>query len=814
MPPDTSAADERPKETLSSAYPADHAAARKFLEFIFSDSAGGFIEFRYFTAGRRPKVTGKSSYYHLPLNYDEALGEVLTRNGQQMITVGLAPRCRVPPKGGVAKSQDVLQVNCLWANLDNRRARGGALEVIKRIHEFPLRPSVTVNSGYGYHLYFVFREPFGGSLLLEWGELMRGLGDALHSPDKIDISQVMRLPGTLNVKEEHLVPCEVVEEYSAWARYGITEVKSAIEEAAARAQPSTAPARRARVDHDDDLNFADDDLPPGYYREDDGSIWFSPPAEEGVRKTTKPVKVSNSPVYISRIQENIDTDQVSLTLSFDYLGRKRSATILRSQMSDSRQLNAALSGGGAPVTSINARHVMAYLAAYEHTFSSTIPIKKVTSRFGRGRSGGQFFLPGLSSEVDFAPAGPGDASLFRAYSSRRGELRVWSALMRELWREQLMIPQVAVLAALIPPLQRKLQIPNFILDIYGGTSTGKSTALKIAASVYGNPHDPDSLVMQWTNTTAAVEQVAAMCSELPIFLDDAQHCPAELKRSLIYMIANGRGKGRGGSRGGISETATWHTVALSTSEEPLYEASPHEGARGRILSVGGHVPPFLPGMPGMVLNMERGAALYHGKAGETYIRHLNDWPEVEWVMWQKRYGAIRTELVRDCSSDLVGRVSGYISAIQLAAEIACPALELEFKPDVVSAWLMLHLEEQQSEQNQVLAALRALADYYVSNINHFAGDGHYLTERRLAIYGASKRQQYVGFLRSTVESVFKSRKWNPTALLNKLAEAGALCATEKDRHTKKVSLGGVTHRMVCVKWSAILPGDANEESSQ
>ena len=251
--------------------------------------------------------------------------------------------------------------------------------------------------------------------------------------------------------------------------------------------------------------------------------------------------------------------------------------------------------------------------------------------------------------------------------------------------------------------------------------------------------------MQWTNTTAAVEQVAAMCSELPIFLDDAQHCPAELKRSLIYMIANGRGKGRGGSRGGISETATWHTVALSTSEEPLYEASPHEGARGRILSVGGHVPPFLPGMPGMVLNMERGAALNHGKAGETYIRHLNEWIEAEWAMWQKRYGAIRTELARNCSSDLVGRVSGYISAIQLAAEIAGPVLGLEFKPHVVSAWLMLHLEEQQNEQNQVLAALRTLADFYVANVNHFAGDGNYEDGKRLPLYGLSKNQSVYRF---------------------------------------------------------------------
>lgn len=784
--------------------PPDKTAAGKFLNFIFDGAVGGFAEFRYFTSGRRPKVIGKPSYYPLPFDQEASLAEVLSRNGQQMITVGLAPRCHIPMRGGIGKGQDVLQVNCLWANLDNKRAVGGAIEVIRRIDEFPLRPSVTVNSGFGYHVYFVFQEPMRGSLLLEWSEMMQGLKEALHGDEKTGISQVMRLPGTLNLKESYPVPCEFSEEYSSWTRYSVDEVKEAIVTTIARHQVM-APIKPIRMEHEDGIRFIESDLPSGYVRQNDGSIWFSPSATEEGSKPPKPVQVSTSALRISRIQENIDTGQISLTVSFEYLGKTRSTTILRSQMSNSRQLIASLSGEGAPVTSINGRLITAYLAAYEYAFASSITLKKVTGRLGRGRADGLFFLPGVSLDVDFAPTGPGDASLFRAYSSRRGALRVWSALMREVSRELLMIPQVAVLAALVPPLQRKLQIPNFILDIYGNTSTGKSTALKLAASIYGKPHDPDSLVMQWMNTSAAVEQVAAMCSELPIFLDDAQHCPAELKRSVIYMIANGRGKGRGGSRGGISETATWHTVALSTSEEPLHEASPHEGARGRILSVGGSVAPFRPGMAGFVQNIERGVASCHGQAGEAYIRHLNGWTETEWSKWQRRYGAIRTELQRSSSSDLVGRVSGYIAAIQLAAEVACPFLGLEFRPDVVSAWLMLHLEEQQSNQNQVLLALRTLADYYVANINHFAGDGQYDPDKQIALFGTAKNLHYVGFLRSTIEGIFKSRKWNVTAVLNKLAESGMLCVTEKDRHTRKVSINGVIHRIICVKWSAMLP---------
>lgn len=319
---------------------------------------------------------------------------------------------------------------------------------------------------------------------------------------------------------------------------------------------------------------------------------------------------------------------------------------------------AALSGAGAPVTSVNARLVTAYLAAYEHAFASSILRKKVTSRFGRSRGGRQFFLPGLSSAIEFSPSGPGDAALYSAYSSRRGSLGGWLEVMRTLANDRLMIPQVAVLASLVPPLQKKLQIPNFILDIYGSSSTGKSTSLKLAASVYGRPHDPDSLIQQWSNTQVAVEQLAWLCSELPIYLDDAQHCLTELKRSLVYMIANGRGKGRSSGGVGMRETATWHTVALSSSEAPLHESSPHEGARGRILPAGGTIPPIPAGVGSLVRSLERAVIQNHGHAGEVYIRHLNGWTEADWSRWQKRYIEVRSELLKSSSSNLVGRVSG------------------------------------------------------------------------------------------------------------------------------------------------------------
>lgn len=44
-------------------------------------------------------------------------------------------------------------------------------------------------------------------------------------------------------------------------------------------------------------------------------------------------------------------------------------------------------------------------------------------------------------------------------------------------------------------------------------------------------------------------------------------------------------------------------------------------------------------------------------------------------------------------------------------------------------------------------------------------------------------------------------------MLARMSEAGVLHATEKDRYTKKVNIEGVPHRLVCIKWPALLIDD-------
>lgn len=567
---------------------------------------------------------------------------------------------------------------------------------------------------------------------------------------------------------------------------------------------------------DDSLpeDLDDTSLPPFYEFQADGSIWYRRPATEWDKTVPKPEHVCGSLMRIVEIHENIDTGQLSAVIEYRYGDAVKTTTILRSQMVDARNLVAALGGAGAPVTSNNARKVVSYLSSYESHFIDGIPKKKVTSRFGRGRSDGPFFLPGMSSEIEFAPTGAGDMALFRAFSSRRGTLQDWRDTINLVGSDTMMIPQAAVCAAFVPPLQSKLQIPNFILDINGTTGCGKSITAKLAASVWGRPKEPDSIIMQWEVTKVAAEQVAGMCSELPVFLDDAQHVSDDLKKTVIYMIANGKGKARGSKAGGIRDTPYWHTVCISTSEHPLHESSPHEGARARLLPVGGvEVRPFPRGMKSFVDGLERSILENHGHAGEMFIRHISGWTENQWLIWRQRYSAIRRSLSERARSDIVGRVSDYIASIQLAGEIARQLFGLNFDPEAISAWLMSHLEDQQKEQNHVALALQALGDFYVSQKRFFYGSEPYATfEGQNQLLGAVKRGEYVGFLNNTIQEVFAKRKWNATAILNKFAAEKVLHSPDAGRHTKKVGVAGDKPRMVCINWKALFPDNVEGEA--
>lgn len=102
--------------------------------------------------------------------------------------------------------------------------------------------------------------------------------------------------------------------------------------------------------------------------------------------------------------------------------------------------------------------------------------------------------------------------------------------------------------------------------VYGSSRCGKSTTLKVGASVYGGP----DFIKQWRATDNALESIASAYSDCMLPLDEISQCDPRIIGDVVYMLGNGRGKHRSNDTGMIGKpAAAWRLLFMSNGEAPL-----------------------------------------------------------------------------------------------------------------------------------------------------------------------------------------------------------------------------------------------------
>lgn len=99
----------------------------------------------------------------------------------------------------------------------------------------------------------------------------------------------------------------------------------------------------------------------------------------------------------------------------------------------------------------------------------------------------------------------------------------------------------------------------------GGSSTGKSTALEAAASVWGPPTKSGAM-RTWRATANGLEGVAAETSDALLPLDELSEANGRDVDAALYMLPNESGKMRAARNGEARARKTWRLMILSTGE--------------------------------------------------------------------------------------------------------------------------------------------------------------------------------------------------------------------------------------------------------
>jgi putative DNA primase/helicase len=170
----------------------------------------------------------------------------------------------------------------------------------------------------------------------------------------------------------------------------------------------------------------------------------------------------------------------------------------------------------------------------------------------------------------------------------------------------------------------------------GPSSTGKSTALAVAGSVWGGG-EVTGYVRSWRATANGLEAVAGAHCDTLLCLDEIGQLPAREAGEVAYMLANGMGKSRAARDGGQRKSLRWRLLFLSSGEIGLAEKLAEDGW-GRRISAGQQV--RIVDVPadtgrhglfealhgydgaGLARHLKQASARQHGHAGPAFVEAI------------------------------------------------------------------------------------------------------------------------------------------------------------------------------------------------
>jgi hypothetical protein len=367
-------------------------------------------------------------------------------------------------------------------------------------------------------------------------------------------------------------------------------------------------------------------------------------------------------------------------------------TVERRLISDVRSI-IALANGGLSVNSNNAKDVVGYLAHVLDYHQLAIPVTSVVSKCGWKRINGEdVFMLGQQSlsisrqQVSLSPSADPDGFL-----DAMGPITTepsWSKLKKQwvdLARRLGGMPVAAfgVGAAFLPPLLADLKLAqNPILDFGGLSSCGKTSLITMAASVWGLPPEIlGGLIRPWASTPVFIERTAALCNDLPIFLDESHLGKAEVVAGITYQYGNGTGKGRGNRDGGVQKTAKYRGVLFSAGEARLTDASNFDGVQGRVCGFWGN--PFGVEDTDMITDINKTSTTCYGIVGPLVLRHyMGDRPGNSKRV-QNWFTKALARLRPKTQDGIGARLAAICAAVEAAMHLANDVLKLEWNVSTI-----------------------------------------------------------------------------------------------------------------------------------
>lgn len=420
------------------------------------------------------------------------------------------------------------------------------------------------------------------------------------------------------------------------------------------------------------------------------------PEFDPVLMRTKDILVCTHPILPIERLINIDTNIEKVKLAF-YKDKKWQTVIAERNTLASKNKILQLANTGIEVNENNAKELITYIAELIAINPETIPCNQAVTHLGWVEE--DKFIPYIDNfRFD------GDRSfegVFKDINSK-GDYELWKEKMHTLRNESETLHFI-IAASFASALIEKIHINPFIVHLWGKSGTGKTVALMIAMSVWGNPKI-GHLVKNLNSTNVGLERLSAFLNNIPFAGDELQAIKNKYSdfNELIYSLTQGEGKSRGTVDGGIAEQLKWNCVYITTGEEPITLESSKEGVKNRVIEIEENEPIISNGKEMVNFLFDN-----YGYAGKEFIETL---PSSEYL--NSRHTEIFNKLNEEVGS--TGKQTNAIALVMLADELISRNIFYD-KPITVEQakkYFSKDIDEAERIYNLII-------DYFYQNIKKF-----------------------------------------------------------------------------------------------
>ena len=475
---------------------------------------------------------------------------------------------------------------------------------------------------------------------------------------------------------------------------------------------------------------------------------------------------------------NVDSGEERLKLAYKKGRFWRSIVVEKSTLASSSGI-LQLAANGIMVNSENAKQLSTYLLEMEQLNYDLIPEQKSVGRLGWISDHG--FSPYVDDLVF-----DGETNFKHIFSAVKssGSREAWVNVMRNL-RSEKSPGRLFLAASFASVILEPCGLLPFFLHAWGGTETGKTVGLMIAASVWACPKLGE-YATTFNSTLVGQEMTASFLNSLPMCIDELQIQSSSGIRDfdrIIYQLTEGVGRTRGAKTGGLQRMNTWRNCIITNGEHPISNSSSGGGAVNRVIEFecDEKVYSDLVGICAVI-------SQNYGFAGREFVEFLQQDGMFEAV------NAIQKEYYRELlKSDSTDKQAASASAILAADAIAT---ELIFKDG--NNLTVADLEKIMTKKAEVNVNQRALEYVYElaeRNPNRFKANefGDYQGE----VWG-KKEDDCIYFIKSVFDREMANAGFNSTAFLAWAKRMGYI-DTDKNKRTKKAWILGGSVNTVCVK---------------